>query len=419
MEVPVPRSWLDILLQLNEMEDEALSSRYIALEDAAGNVTKHIHTSSKSSFDPTSHRTIAQTASSKASDEQSKTPLPRLEGGGEESACCRFTVVERIAPWQNAQDVYSGETEVLPWPVENEAQTLDMAKWKTDVTDHQVISTQEKLALKPAQTVEAQAAIACALPLDDVRLCAETSHPPEVCNANIPSAKDQVNIEEWRIGMSKNPPPSTRTPPAPLIDRLSTLPPHKPCLSRLPLEILRYVVEDLDEISKICLKYTNSHFHTIIRNKCAKSLNYRGRRDLIARVELDAHTHRALLLCFNCKLFTLRKLVHGRTPNRRWMLSRLSYREERRSCCKTVAPPGSTALSMSQFGASNDELKSAERMIDVDNPGMALLLICLHCSAEIPFTGEDVQMMECSRCRCKHCPLVFMPRHLSLSVVEW
>ena len=383
MEAPAPRSWLDILLQQNEMEDEA------------------------------------QTASPEAGDGQSKIPLPRLEGGGEESACCQFTVVERIAPWQNAQEVYSSETDILPWPVEDEAQRPDMTKWNTDVTDHQFISTLEELALKPPQTVEAQAAIACAPPFNDLRVCAETSHPPKVCNANILSAKDEIDIEEWRIGMSQNPPTLTRIPPAPLLDRLSTAPPHKPCLSRLPLEILRLVVEDLDEISKTCLKYTNSYFHAMIRNKCAKSLNYRGRRDLIARVELDAHTHRALLLCSNCKLFTLRTLVHGRTPNRRWILSRLSYREERRSCCKTFAPPGSTALSMSQFGASDHELKSAERMIDVDNPGMALLLICLHCSAEIPFTGEDVQMMECSRCRCKHCPLVFMPRHLSLSVVEW
>jgi len=80
-------------------------------------------------------------------------------------------------------------------------------------------------------------------------------------------------------------------------------------------------------------------------------------------------------------------------------------------------PPGTTALRISQAGASTQELKAAECVIDVDKPGMALILVCLHCSAEMVYAGEDVDKQRCTQCRCRFCPLVFMPRSLSVSPV--
>lgn len=210
---------------------------------------------------------------------------------------------------------------------------------------------------------------------------------------------------------------STVTPPASASGRLLAPRHSNPSLCGLPVELLRFVVDDLDEVSQTCLKFTNSYFHSMIVHKCLGHLGFRKRRALLSSLERDVGTYRALLQCSNCKEFRLRMLVPGRAPNRRWTPSRLSFREELRSCCKTVVPPGSTALRISQAGASTQELNGAECVIDVDKPGMALILVCLHCSAEMVHAGEDVDKQWCTQCGCRFCPLVFMPRSLSVSPV--
>lgn len=202
-------------------------------------------------------------------------------------------------------------------------------------------------------------------------------------------------------------------------DRLPTSEYSELRLTSLPPEIHGLIIKELDDISRTSLKFTNSYFHASIKNRCARALGPRRRKDLIACLELDVLPHRALVQCPNCKDFRLREILRGQYLGRRWMLKRLSWSEERRSCCKTSVPSTSTALPMAQLGASAQELQSAECRLNIDDPGVALILTCLHCSAELPWQGhENVGTMSCPRCRCKACPLVFMPRNLSISSAD-
>ncbi len=298
------------------------------------------------------------------------------------SMCNDFTVIERYAPWSLSGDVGMGGSGGI-----------------TNNALLQVLSNEENAT--GSDTVSGNGGTGFH---KETYIALEFSEEFE-------DQSRQTQSPETNITSTETPPASGSAPV--LAPRHSN-----PSLPGLPLEILRFIVDDLDAVSQTCLKFTNSYFHSMINQKCLGPLNFRRRQALISCLERDVGPYRALLQCSNCKEFRLRMLIPGRAPNRRWTPSRLSFREEIRSCCKTLVPPGTTALRISQSGVSSQELKGAECVIDVDEPGMALILVCLHCSAEMVYTGEDVDKQRCTLCGCGFCPLGFMPRRLSVSLVD-
>lgn len=152
--------------------------------------------------------------------------------------------------------------------------------------------------------------------------------------------------------------------------------------------------------------------------KCVGRIGVGAREKAVECLERDIDEHRALVQCPQplCGHYSLRKIIRTRSLGRRWSLTRLSWREQRRSCCNSSEPGNNVALHVNQLGASDKELNAAERPLDPYNPGEALILICLHCSTAIPFFNDErFSEKWCFQCWCPHCPLVFMLRRVSVS----
>lgn len=350
-------------------------------------------------------------------------PAFQLKDRNTKLTCDEFTVIERHAPWEFLGNHEMGVIGGLLSPIHGmpllllDPQIQDLGLQDIDLTGHQPAAITDKAVLQLLSDTETVTSSNTTSANGEIGFHKETYRALKT--NNVLNLSETIELEDQSRQTTK---PETdinsrATPPAfepgPLL-----APRHSnPSLCGLPVEILCYVVKELDDVSQTCLKFTNSYFHSMIEHKCVGSLGFRRRRALVSCLERDVGTHRALLQCSNCEEFRLRMLVPGRAPNRRWTPSRLSFREELRSCCKTAVPSGTTALRMSQTGASNQELKAAECVIDIDNPGTALILVCLHCSAEMVYTGEDVDKQRCTQCGCRFCPLIFMPRSLSISPV--
>lgn len=321
--------------------------------------------------------------------------------------CNDFPIVERYAPWDLSENVVmrDGGGALSPTPLlPLDAQSQEFGLEEIDLAGNQTSTITDGALLQLLSSG------------DTISANGEAGSQKETYNAF--EFSEESELEDQSRQTQSPGTDITSTKPRPASESGPLLAPHhsNPTLCGLPLELLRFVVNSLDEVSQICLKFTNRYFHSMVSHKCVKHLNFRRRQNLISCLERDVGTYRALLQCSNCQEFRLRMLIPGGAPNRRWTPSRLSFREELRSCCKTLVPPGNTALRISQYGASSQELKGAECVIDVETPGMALILVCLHCSAEVVYTGEDVDKQRCTQCGCGFCPLVFMPRKLSVSL---
>lgn len=343
--------------------------------------------------------------------------LPGFESGDwKRKVTCRdFAVLERSGSWRFSGNVEMGDIggSLSPIPLLSLGpQSQEFGLQEIDRTACQPGAITDEALLQLLSDKESGNGS------DTVSGHGETGFRKETCEAfktyQALTFPEQCELE----GQSRQTQTPEDTPPASDSGPLSAPRHSNPSLCRLPLELLRFIVDDLDEVSQTCLKFSNSYFHSMIKHKCIGYRSYRRRQTLISRLERDVGTYRALHQCSNCKEFRLRMLIPGRAPNRRWTPSRLSFREERRSCCKTLVPPGTTALRISQTGASIQDLKAAECVIDVEKPGMALVLVCLHCSAEMVYRGEDVDKQRCTLCGCRFCPLVFMPRNLSVSLAD-
>jgi len=354
-------------------------------------------------------------------------PLPAFESEdwNAKLTCNLFTVIERHAPRNFSDNFGMGDIGSSLSPIHEipllplVPQSQDLGLQEIELTGHRSATITDKALLQLLSDAETVTSAGTVSANDQTGFQREKATYKALKISNALEVPEQFDFED-QSRPTQTPETditSTVTPPASASGRLLAPRHSNPSLCGLPVELLRFVVDDLDEVSQTCLKFTNSYFHSMIVHKCLGHLGFRKRRALLSSLERDVGTYRALLQCSNCKEFRLRMLVPGRAPNRRWTPSRLSFREELRSCCKTVVPPGSTALRISQAGASTQELKGAECVIDVDKPGMALILVCLHCSAEMVYAGEDVDKQRCTQCGCRFCPLVFMPRSLSVSPV--
>jgi hypothetical protein len=354
-------------------------------------------------------------------------PLPAFgsEDWNTKLTCNLFTVIERHAPRNFSDNFGMGDIggslsliHGIPLLLLG-ARSQDLGLQEIDLTGHRPAAITDKALLQLLSDEESVTGSDAISANGEIGFQEEKGTYKALKIYNALEFPEQLELED-QSRQTQSPETdinSTETPPASGSGLLLAPRHSNPSLCGLPVELLRFVVEGLDDVSRTCLKFSNSYFHSMIEPKCVRHLSFRRRQALVFCLERDVGTYRALLQCSNCKEFRLRMLVPGRAPNRRWTPSRLSFREELRSCCKTAVPPGSTALRMSQYGASRQELRAAECVIDVDKPGMALILVCLHCSAEMVYAGEDVDKQRCTLCGCRFCPLVFMPRSLSVSPV--
>ena len=422
MNLLIQQTWLANAAAPEDGLDGIPSMRCAQLEHAKTIAASFIRAHDETYPGFTDHTDIEQAARSEAPIDPVQPLHLELRDRNAELALSHFTSFEGYPSGQHAQNTENGEiggslsptAGVALLPVDTPSPKVVVQD--TNITGHQLSNVERNLLSRLPHDSSTEATSGSFSSTGELAIRSETE------DANIASlevcARDTFEMETRRIATSETPFASTETSPIPLPDLIPTPQHPQASLCGVPAEVLRFILRDLDDISKTCLKFTNSYFHASIKHKCARLSGASRQRELVACLERDIGTHRALLQCPDCEQFRLRKVIRGRSLGRRWMLSRLSWREERRSCCQTIVSPRSTALPIQQFGASSQELKSAERLLDIDNPGMALLLVCLHCSAEIPFMGEDIGSKWCPVCWCEACPLVFMPRHLSLSPVD-
>lgn len=151
----------------------------------------------------------------------------------------------------------------------------------------------------------------------------------------------------------------------------------KSSLVALPPELLSMVIKQLRPADKVNLKYTSSYLHSWIQVKCQV---FKGPRKTahINRLHRDMGSLPAAVICPHCATVRLRSLVH-RGPFGTWALKRLTWREQLNVCCQ-ARKPRNLPMRVTEKPGNVTALKSgSESIINVQQPGMALILICLHC----------------------------------------
>ena len=208
---------------------------------------------------------------------------------------------------------------------------------------------------------------------------------------------------------------------------MPSISPRQPSPSRsrttldvLPPELLSIVIGHLGPPDKLNLKYTNTYLHSWIQVRCQI---FKGRRRMlhINRFHRDMGSLPAAVICPHCKTVRLRSLeFRGPFGTRTWALKRLTWREQLHACCESRKPHN--LPKWKKIACNNGERmeRQSERIINSQQPGTALFLICLHCSNEVPLWEDDFAGGQhlCPRCLCQTCPTVFMPRKIALSPVE-
>lgn len=212
---------------------------------------------------------------------------------------------------------------------------------------------------------------------------------------------------------------SSSPPPIALPQPISSNP--KMTLTTMPPEIVRMVVQQLSPADRVSLKYTNSYFHSWVQVRC-QTFKDKRRRLHVNRLHRDIGSLQAAVVCPHCMSVRLRSLEH-RGPLGSWALKRLTWREQVHACCEARKPRN---LPTQQLAICTDDDSntagngSSETVINVQQPGMALFQICLHCSNEVPLWEDnfDLGRQLCPWCQCHTCPTVFMPRRIALSSVD-
>ena len=226
-------------------------------------------------------------------------------------------------------------------------------------------------------------------------------------------------------------PPSPSIPlPQPSISSTSSSPPiaspqpitsnPKMTLTSMPPEIVRMIAQELSPADKVSLKYTSSYFHSWVQVKC-QTFKDKRRRLHVSRLHRDIGSLQAAAVCPHCMSVRLRSLEH-RGPVGSWALKPLTWHEQVHACCEARKPhnlpPQQRAIRSTN--GSDTKGNGSETVINVQQPGMALFQICLHCSNEVPLWEDnfDLGRQLCPWCQCHTCPIVFMPRRIALSSVD-
>lgn len=178
------------------------------------------------------------------------------------------------------------------------------------------------------------------------------------------------------------------------------------------------VIARLAPVDKVSLKYTSSYFQSWIRVKCQ---TFKGIRKTahINRLSRDIGSLPAAVICPCCKVVRLRSLTHG-GPSGRWALKQPTCHEQLQPCCEAPKPWNGPRKQVSNYGDGLGMKDISTRMINVQQPGTALFLICLHCSTEVPLWDDELAggRLLCPECQCQTCPTVFMPRKVGVTLLE-
>jgi len=227
-------------------------------------------------------------------------PLPAFgsEDWNAELTCIDFTVIGRYGSWSFSGNFEMGDiggsfSRIPLLPLDPQSQNLGLQE--TDFTGHKPVAITDKALLQllsDKETATSSVTISANRELD---LQKETYNALEIYNAlDFP---DQLEFED-QSRHTQTPETdiiSTKTSPASESGRLLAPRHSNSSLCGLPVELLRFVVDNLDDVSRTCLKFTNSYFHSMIEHKCVGHLSFRRRRALVSCLERDVGTYRALL----------------------------------------------------------------------------------------------------------------------------
>jgi len=232
-------------------------------------------------------------------------PLPAFEpkDWNAKLTCNVFTVVERRAPRNFSGNFGRGGIDGLLSSIHGipllplGARSQDLGLQEIDLTGHRPAAITDKalFQLLSGEVTATSSDIVSANGQTVFRREKGTYKALEIYNAL--EFPEQFELEDQNR-QSQTPETdiiSTETPPASESGRL--LAPHhsNSSLCGLPVELLRFVVDNLDDVSRTCLKFTNSYFHSMIEHKCVGHLNFRRRRALVSCLERDVGTYRSLL----------------------------------------------------------------------------------------------------------------------------
>lgn len=185
--------------------------------------------------------------------------------------------------------------------------------------------------------------------------------------------------------------------------RTGKLPPVKKpsngVLGNLPAEILYMIVDELDDVSAVCLKITSSYFYTSINTDdmkfslCKKWL-------IMCRLEIDVPDRPNLLACAFCKAKVWKGCF---TPENGYHydygldnLNLLSRNPAERYCLLHIS---------NTLRDRRNSQKDYERNRWVKTQQMT----CLHCGADIE--PSDSRSEGCNGCMCEICPRALQPRY--------
>ena len=185
----------------------------------------------------------------------------------------------------------------------------------------------------------------------------------------------------------------------------------------MPAEILNMIVARLDAVDKVSLKYTSSSFQTWISVKCQAFKGIRKSMH-VNRLSRDTGSLPAAVTCPYCDVVRLRSLTH-RSSSGSWALEPPTYHEQLQPCCDAPKPWSGPRKQVSNHGDGTGMNDVSIRKINVQKPDMALFLICLHCSTEVPLWDDELASgrLMCPECQCPTCPTVFMPRKIGVTLL--
>lgn len=172
-------------------------------------------------------------------------------------------------------------------------------------------------------------------------------------------------------------------------------------LGNLPAEILYMIVDELDDVSAVCLKITSSYFYTSINTDdmkfslCKKWL-------IMCRLEIDVpvRDRPSLLACAFCKAKVWRGCFTPETGNDFYLgldnLRLWSLKPAERYCLLHISNTLRDCRNSQKPYARKRWVKTQQ-------------MTCLHCGADIE--PSDSRTEGCNGCMCEICPRAMQPRY--------
>ena len=173
----------------------------------------------------------------------------------------------------------------------------------------------------------------------------------------------------------------------------------------MPWEILCKIVDELDDVSKVCLKSTSYHFHCAIKVDVTK-LSVCIRWMLLCRFETDYHalmkSYPPRVACALCKVKVRQECIEPK-----------KHRNIRRSCgIGTIAPMRKEPVGRVCVLHAPPLFRRDTSFQDPreNNPPIFTKksqLMCMHCGRDVE--AHDRRSVGCDTCRCSVCPRVIQP----------